>query len=152
MHTFLMLARIFPRAWERCLFNYKVFLANWSNFRNQTSIILLTHLWQFSNFVYFHRGNTIFTPSIFTIAAQFFKKERNVSAVRKNWWERAQNALFFSALFDSTLPVKLLQIEVFLSVFHSFIIIHMHIAAFGANQLVYYNYYSKNCLPKFQYR
>ena len=39
-------------------------------------------------------------------AAQFFKKERKVSAVHKNWWARAQNALFFSALFDSSLPVK----------------------------------------------
>ena len=34
-------------------------------------------------------------------AAQFFKKERKVSAAHKNWWARAQNVLFFGALFAS---------------------------------------------------
>ena len=40
-------------------------------------------------------------------AAQFVKKERKVSAVRKSWRARAHNALFFSALSFSSLPQKL---------------------------------------------
>ena len=39
--------------------------------------------------------------------AHFVKKERKVSAVRKSWRARAQNALFFSALSFSSLPQKL---------------------------------------------
>ena len=42
-------------------------------------------------------------------AAQFFKKERKVSAVRKNWWARAQKVFFFSALFYCFLSVKLFK-------------------------------------------
>ena len=37
-------------------------------------------------------------------AAQFSKKERKVSAIRKNWWAQT---LFFSALYEFFLPVKL---------------------------------------------
>ena len=79
-------------------------------------------------------------------AAQFLKKERKVSAVHKNWWARAQNALFFSALFYSTLPVKLWNNENFLLVFHSFIvfkiffsILHMQLTAFRGKSIVYFD-------------
>ena len=70
-------------------------------------------------------------------AAQFFKKERKVSAVRKNQRARVQNTLFLSALFDSSVPEKLFLYAHFSYILKSFL-----------NLPIFFSYTSYSILSK----